>query len=126
MADYNPFDQRLRTDPYTVYRELRQEAPVYWSALMHVWVVTRFDDALAILRDHGRFSSERTRSTNPFVKQMEEFRNSSGPIGRTLTMLSVDPPAHTRMRNLVNKAFTPRVVDKMRPRIQEIARPDLC
>src|SRR5688500_1588581 len=52
---------------------------------------------------------------------MEEFRQASGPIGRTPTMLSLDPPAHTRMRNLVNKAFTPRVVERIRPHIEEIA-----
>jgi cytochrome P450 len=52
---------------------------------------------------------------------MEAFRQASGPAGRTPTMLSLDPPAHTRMRNLVNKAFTPRVVERMRPHIEEIA-----
>src|SRR3954463_15145146 len=121
MADYNPFDPRLRSNPYAVYKELREQAPVYWSEMMHVWVLTRFDDVLAVLRDHTRFSSERTRATNPFVQQMESFREASGPIGRTLTMLSIDPPAHTRMRNLVNKAFTPRVIEKIRPRLQQIA-----
>jgi pimeloyl-[acyl-carrier protein] synthase len=121
MADFNPFDPRLRSDPYTVYRELRQEAPVYWSPFLQMWMLTRFDDCLAVLRDHARFSSERTRAKNVFVQQMENYRQKAGPIGTTLTMLSSDPPAHTRMRNLVNKAFTPRSVEVIRPRIQEIA-----
>src|SRR3972149_4236748 len=121
MADFNPFDPRLRTNPYAVYKELREEAPVFWSPVMQIWVLTRYDDCLAVLRDHARFSSERTRATNRFVQQMEEYRQAAGPIGRTPTMLSLDPPAHTRMRNLVNKAFTPRVVERSRPRIQAIA-----
>jgi hypothetical protein len=121
MADFNPFDPRLRINPYPVYKELREESPVYWSDVMQLWILTRYDDVYAVLRDHARFSSERTRATNPFVKQMEAFRQASGPLGRAPTMLSLDPPAHTRMRNLVNKAFTPRVVERSRPRIQEIA-----
>ena len=120
MTDFNPFDPRLRSDPYAVYRELREASPVYWSEVMQVWMLTRFDDCLAVLRDHTRFSSERTRANNQFVKQMEAMREKSGPIGTTLTMLSTDPPAHTRMRNLVNKAFTPRSIEAIRPRIQEI------
>ncbi|HLF75880.1 MAG TPA: cytochrome P450 [Dehalococcoidia bacterium] len=121
MAEFNPFDPRLRSNPYAVYKELRDEAPVHWSEVMQLWVLTRYDDVLAVLRDHGRFSSERTRATNRFVKALEEYRNASGPIGRTPTMLSIDPPAHTRMRNLVNQAFTPRVVERIRPHIGEIA-----
>jgi len=121
VADFNPFDPNLRTDPYSVYRALREETPVYWSDLMQVWVLTRYDDVLTVLRDHARFSSERTRARNPMVQQMEAYRMASGPLGTAPTMLSLDPPAHTRMRNLVNKAFTPRVVERSRPRIQAIA-----
>ena len=115
MADFNPFDPRLRTNPYEVYRELREESPVYWSPFLQMWMLTRFDDCMAVLRDHSRFSSERLRADNVFVKQMEDYRMKSGPIGTTVTMLSSDPPAHTRMRNLVNKAFTPRSVEAIRP-----------
>ena len=118
---FNPFDPRLRTDPYEVFREMRESDPVHWSEAMQSWLLTRYDDVLAVLRDHTRFSSERSRATNPFVKQLEEFRQASGPAGRTPTMLSIDPPAHTRMRNLVNKAFTPRVVERIKPHIREIA-----
>ena len=119
--DFNPFDPRLRTNPYEVYRELRETDPVHWSQIMQTWLLTRYDDNLMVLRDHARFSSDRTRATNPFVKELEKFRQASGPAGRTPTMLSVDPPAHTRMRNLVNKAFTPRTVERVRPHIAEIA-----
>jgi cytochrome P450 len=121
MADFNPLDPRLRTNPYDVYRELREESPVFWQPLMQTWVLTRYDDNLAVLRDHASFSSERTRARNALVQQLESYRLSSGPLGTTPTMLSIDPPAHTRMRHLVNKAFTPRVVERIRPHIAEIA-----
>ncbi|MPZ49118.1 MAG: cytochrome P450 [Dehalococcoidia bacterium] len=121
MADFNPFDPRLRNDPYAVYKTLREESPVFWSEIMQTWMLTRYDDNFAVLRDQTRFSSDRTRASNRFVQQMEEFRQASGPVGRTPTMLSQDPPSHTRMRTLVTKAFTPRVVEKIRPHIKEIA-----
>ncbi len=121
MADFNPLDPRLRTDPYSIYQELRLEAPVYWQPLMQTWVLTTYQDNLEVLRDHAAFSSERTRAKNALVQQLESYRLSSGPLGTTPTMLSLDPPAHTRMRSLANKAFTPRVVERSRPHIQEIA-----
>jgi len=121
MADFNPLDPRLRSNPYDVYRELREQAPVFWQPLMQTWVLSRYDDNLAALRDHAAFSSERTRAKNALVQQLESYRLSSGPLGTTPTMLSIDPPAHTRMRHLVNKAFTPRVVERIRPHIAEIA-----
>jgi cytochrome P450 len=121
LADFNPLDPRLRTDPYSIYRELREAAPVFWQPLMQTWILTRYEDNLAVLRDHVSFSSERTRAKNALVQQLESYRLSSGPLGTTPTMLSVDPPAHTRMRSLANKAFTPRVIERSRPHIQEIA-----
>ncbi len=121
MADFNPLDPRLRSDPYSIYRELRQEAPVYWQPLMQTWVLTKYEDNLEVLRDHAAFSSERTRAKNALVQQLESYRLSSGPLGTTPTMLSLDPPAHTRIRSLANKAFTPRVVERSRPHIHEIA-----
>jgi cytochrome P450 len=121
MADFNPFDPRLRSDPYEVYRGLREEAPVFWSQMIQVWVLTRYDDIFEVLKDYRRFSSERTRANNPLVQQLENYRLSSGPLGTTPTMLSIDPPDHTRMRSLVSKAFTPRQVERVRPHMQEIA-----
>jgi hypothetical protein len=121
MAVFNPFDPRLRSDPYGVYRELREEAPVFWSEMMQVWLLTRYDDVFEALKDHRRYSSERTRATNPLVQQLESYRLSSGPLGTTPTMLSIDPPDHTRMRSLVSKAFTPRQVERVRPHMQAIA-----
>jgi cytochrome P450 len=121
MADFNPLDPRLRTDPYAIYRELREEAPIYWQPMMQTWILTRYQDNLDALRDHASFSSERTRAKNALVQQLESYRLSSGPLGTTPTMLSIDPPAHTRMRSLANQAFTPRVVERSKPHIQEIA-----
>src|SRR5687767_14197924 len=74
MVAFNPFDPRLRTDPYAVYRAQREESPVHWREAMQIWVLTRYDDIFAVLRDQARFSSDRTKATNPFVQELEAFR----------------------------------------------------
>ena len=120
MVDYNPLLPEVRADPYPTFARMREEDPVYWLPLIQGWLLTRYDDVLAVLRDHGRFSSDRRRSNHPLIVQVMAMEQGASPIFRTPTMLGADPPAHTRMRNLVNKAFTPRVVEQMRPHIQQI------
>jgi hypothetical protein len=120
MAEVSAFPAQLFQDPYPFYRLLRQAGPVAWLPPFQAWGVTGYEEVLAVLRDHGRFSSERGRARNRLAEQIEDMQRQVGPLARTQTMLNADPPAHTRMRNLVNKAFTPRAVEEMRPRIEAI------
>ena len=100
-------------NPYPLYARLRAEAPVCsvrWFVWLRAWLVTRYDDVLVVLKDE-RFSN-RFVSSIPFVPR---------PIERvTRNMLAADPPDHTRLRKLVNKAFTPRMVERLRDRIQQV------
>lgn len=110
----------FRADPYPTYARLRTHAPVHWSELGHAWILSRSADLDAALRD-PRFSSDRMHQLYAF----QEVMNALGGVGPAVqlfseTMLSVDPPDHTRLRSLVNKAFTPRSVEAMRARIQAI------
>jgi cytochrome P450 len=114
--EFNPFSPEFQADPYPVYRWLRAEDPVHYVELpglelMGLWLLTRHADVTAVLRDE-RFSAR---------KQLMSVVESSVAV-RPLTssMLVVDPPDHTRMRMLVTKAFTPRVIEGLRPRIQEL------
>ncbi|HXH22572.1 MAG TPA: cytochrome P450 [Dehalococcoidia bacterium] len=116
----NPFLAEFRTNPYPAYKMLREADRVMWQEMMQAWLVTGYDEVEAVLKDHGRFSSERQRAANRMVAQLMD-QQDQGIMRRTATMLSADPPNHTRMRTLVNKAFTPRAVEQMRPHIQEIA-----
>ncbi|MEE9608262.1 MAG: cytochrome P450, partial [Myxococcota bacterium] len=115
---YNPFLREFRDDPYPIYRRLRENAPVYRSPVFRAWICTRHEDVTRVLRDPN-FSSDRTSiETNWFQRALfsslrPEFIEA---IQRNLLML--DAPDHTRIRNLVNKAFTRRVVDGLRPRIE--------
>jgi cytochrome P450 len=102
-----------------MYRALREHSPVSWNPLMEVWVFTRYDDVVAVLND-SRFSADRRQARNRFSEMVAQREQEFGPFARTQTMLSSDPPNHTRLRRLVSKAFTPRAVENLRPRIQQI------
>lgn len=108
---FNPMDPQFIADPYPTYHRLRAEDPVHRSPL-GFWILTRYDDVVAALRD-PRLVKEPIAS---FVAA--RFGAVAPAIG--LSMLDRDPPDHTRLRGLVNKAFTPRVVDVLRPHIQQI------
>ena len=102
---YNPVSEEVARDPYAVYRRIRDSDPIHRMRLVDAWVLTRYEDADAVLRDHERFSAEHRR-----------FHD----VGLT-TMLDIDPPDHTRLRALVSRAFTPRSVRSWHGRVQAIA-----
>jgi len=118
-AEFNPFAPGMLADPYAMYRALREQAPIYRSEMMESWILTRYDDIDAVLTD-SRFSSDRTRAKTRFAQMIREQQEQYGPMSSAQTMLTSDPPDHTRLRRLVSKAFTPRAVENLRPRIQEI------
>ncbi|MCH8995266.1 MAG: cytochrome P450 [Chloroflexi bacterium] len=118
-VQYNPFTPEAQANPYPLYRQLREQDPVHRSELMDGWVLTRYDDVVAVLKD-ARFSANRRKARNRFAQQAVAMEEQAGPLARANTMLSSDPPDHTRLRGLVGKAFTLRVVETMRSHIQEI------
>jgi cytochrome P450 len=115
-------------DPYPLYQRLRQWPKVRRDPLLPVWVITGYDDVLAVLRD-PRFTVQRKQSRttgNSFsidVLPDGPVRRQLGVLAGVLAkkMIFLDPPEHTRVRNLMNQNFTPRACEVMRPRIQQIA-----
>ena len=114
-VQFNPYLPEVIADPYPLYHRLRAEDPVHLSPL-GLWVLTRYDDVVMVLRD-PRFGRG---GYGDFVRARFGESDRADQPGFALSMLFRDPPDHTRLRALVNKAFTPRVVESMRPRIQEI------
>jgi cytochrome P450 len=103
--DFNPFSPEVREDPYPTYAELRKHYPVYNVGPFAV--ISRYEDVLHVMKDPRLFSS--AGMGEPLV------------AGRpTQTVVNADPPDHTRLRNLVNRAFTSRMVASLEPRISEI------
>jgi cytochrome P450 len=113
QTEFNPFDPAVVADPYPYYRLMREQDPVHRNSSIRAWFLTRHADVNELLRDE-RFSSDRTQGE----RYLEPLAGRGRP-GRS--MLVVDPPDHTRLRNLVSKAFTPRMVEQLRPRIESIA-----
>jgi len=108
-----------RADPYPVYARMQQEDPVYFCGPLKCWLVTRYDDALACFRD-PRLSADRAggyaaRLPPPVVEHLAPLL---GNLSRWA--LLIDPPDHTRIRKLLNRAFTPRVVEGQRAAIAEL------
>ena len=116
---FNPFDPTWRADPYPFYRRLRAEAPVGQIPGIGIWYFTRYADCEAILRD-TRWSSDERNST--IYQQVMASRTEAvpAPLERLRPFLFLDPPDHTRLRGLVSTAFTPRVIERLRPRIEEL------
>ncbi len=110
-------DPAVLADPYPLYRRLREEDPVHWDPYLAAWVVTRYRDVLYVLQ---RFSADRTPTPEQLSAMGLEELN---PAARLMVrqMLFLDPPAHGRIRKLAAHAFTPRRVEHLRSRIQEIA-----
>ena len=102
------------SDPHTYYRRLREADPVHWNERWGGWVLTRYADVVAVLRDAERFSSDRMAFLARELSDDE--RVSLDPIFRILSrwMVFSDPPYHTRLRNLLNKPLTPKGVEKYR------------
>jgi len=109
---YNPFAKEVRENPYPYYAQLRREAPVHYLESLGLWTVARYDDVLATVRDHQSFSS----APMNFQSVREGFFGANSAI-----IIGADPPVHTRLRNLVNRGFTPRRIAALEPRVCEIA-----
>src|SRR5262245_58555967 len=109
--EFNPMDPEFIEDPYPTYHLLRSEDPVHHNPL-GFWVLTRYDDVVNALRD--------PRLTKEPIAAFVAARTGAPPPAGGLSMLDRDPPDHTRLRGLVNKAFTPRVVEKLRLDIENI------
>jgi pimeloyl-[acyl-carrier protein] synthase len=119
--DFNPFLPEVHDDPYPFYRQLRERDPVHPS-LPGLWLLTRYSDTSALLRDHHRFSNDSRNSdlVRMFMQMMGDRQPGLLEESTARSMLFVDPPDHTRLRNLVSKAFTARVIEAMRPHVQEV------
>jgi cytochrome P450 len=109
---FNPIDPATRRDPFAFYERGRREQPLYFHAGLprRVYSVFRYADVQAILRDWETWSSQFPPTILPDTEEAP-----------AASMLGSDPPRHTRLRSLVNKAFTPRIVQRLEPRMHQIA-----
>jgi cytochrome P450 len=108
MTSVNLFDPAIKPDPYPAYESVRDEGPVAFHDELPMAIVTGFEEATAVLNDPATFSSGAGRGMGPDL--------FGAPV-----MLFADPPDHGRLRGPVSKAFTPRTVAGLAPRIEQLA-----
>ncbi|MGH7965102.1 MAG: cytochrome P450, partial [Candidatus Binatia bacterium] len=111
--EYNPFLPEVQANPFPYYAYLREHAPVYQVPGVGFWAVSRYDDVLSIVKNPHLFSASILISAlmgdlNPWPPEVPP-------------MVALDPPDHTRLRKLVNRAFTPRRIASLEQHIREIA-----
>lgn len=123
LADFNPFDSATLQCPFPHYAQMREEQPVMLIESLGIYLVTRHDLVLGILRDPGTYSSMFGGASMPLPSDARAKMAAVMADGypRVPTMLTADMPDHTRYRRLVSKAFTPKVIAELEPVIRAIA-----
>jgi cytochrome P450 len=118
---FAPADIGFVADPYPAYAELREHAPVRYDEATDHWLVSRYDDVNALLRDRRLGRTYLHRATHAEMGHPDPPA-WHGPFWDLINagILDMEPPDHTRVRRLVAKAFTPRFVEGLRPRVQAI------
>ena len=122
-VEFNPFDPATMQCPFPHYAQMRAGAPVAFVPQMGMWFVTRHDLVLQVLRDTATFSSRFggpsiASAAGPADQRLKDVVAEGYP--RVSTMLTEDPPEHTRFRGLVSKAFTPKAVAALEPFVRRI------
>ncbi len=116
---YDLLSPSFFADPHPVFRRLRAEEPIHWHPQLNLWLLTRYEDVQAISRD-PRFSAERTAQYGNGVSEAMVPKLETWLRFVSHWMVFRDPPRHTVLRSLVAKAFTPQVIEGLRPAITEI------
>jgi cytochrome P450 len=112
-ASYDFFDAAVRDDPFPLFARLRRHDPVYRTDFGY-WYVSRYADASALLRDPR---------LGPGRGVPDSFGITDGPLHDLMTswLMALDGPAHTRVRRLISRSFTPRSVEALRPAVEEVS-----
>jgi pimeloyl-[acyl-carrier protein] synthase len=116
LSLYHLLEPEVLANPYPLFRRLRTEDPVHWDPFIHAWVVTRYADVITVLHDFSAYKPA------PPEKLAALGLSSLDPITKVTMkqMLFMDPPAHTRLRNLAAQVFTPYRMEMLRSHIKSI------
>ncbi len=114
-----PLDPAFARDPQPALDDLREREPVHHDTQFERWVLTRHDDVDALLRDRTLSVDPRKAKPGTYMHTILVL-NGAEDGTRQPSILFLDPPEHTKLRGIVSKAFTPKAIEEMRPRIQQI------
>jgi len=119
LHDFDPLGAGEIIDPYPALARARREVPVFYVPEYDVWWVTRYEDVKQVLQDPGTYSSAKFVELPPLPKEIEEGLPFGHPLKATL--ITLDPPVHTRVRKLAQKAFTPRQAERRAGEVRSLA-----
>lgn len=119
-AQYHPFVGPHVTEPHDFFARLRKEEPVTFSPMLNMWLISRYDDIAAVLRDPARFSNRDMLGSGTHLTDEAKAILAQGFDTRHV-LLGMDPPEHTRLRRLMNRGFTAQRINSMAPFIQKKA-----
>ncbi|WP_445168595.1 cytochrome P450 [Mycolicibacterium sp. Dal123E01] len=114
---FDPFSEDFFVSPYETYRRMREDAPVYYSQEYDFYALTRHDDVSAAFKDFETYSSA-------YGVDLGQVRK--GEVTKHGSIIAMDPPAHRRMRSLLNKVFTPRAIEAQRALVTELVEKHLA
>src|SRR5262249_25287110 len=109
---FDPYDYEIDANPHPIWRRMRDEAPLYRNDKYDFYALSRFDDVLAASTDAETYSS----AWGTVLEIMQDEPSTDGAM-----MIWLDPPAHTRMRKLVSRAFSPQRIAALEDEIRSIA-----
>jgi pimeloyl-[acyl-carrier protein] synthase len=119
VGPFNPWLAEHRQDPYPTWRRLRAESPVCYSRGLGAWILTRYDDCNAVLRDPN-FTTDRNQTGLVRALRFIGRKNLDFIALLDGNLLMLDGAEHRRLRGLVSKAFTPRRISGLRPQIEAL------
>ena len=122
-SPYNLITPAAQANPYPIYQQMQAEAPVYWHDAFNAWFITRYADVHTLLRHPAVITKAQMKDQARHLQMPEELREKMLTIGEFIShwLIVVPPEDHRRLRKLLNKGFTPKLVQALQPRIQTIA-----
>jgi cytochrome P450 len=118
---FDPTTPEQRENPFDVLALARREQPVFYAPALDLWVVTRHEDVLAVLKDHRTFSSTGALKSSSASLPREVLEVLAEGHPEMPYIIELDPPLHDRIRGLVTRAFTPRRIAELEPRVESIS-----
>ncbi|PTL85896.1 cytochrome P450 [Vitiosangium sp. GDMCC 1.1324] len=117
LERFDFFSPEVKNNPYPFFAEMREKAPVLWVERFQAYAITRYEDVAYALKNPALFSSE-----DILLAGRNREERSPLKLGSVSSLVTSDPPLHTRLRGLVSRAFTPKRISDLEPRVRELSR----
>ncbi|QRN92808.1 cytochrome P450 [Archangium violaceum] len=112
------FDPEVMNNPYPYFAEMREKAPLFWNERLQAHILSRYEDVTYVLKNPALFSSVDIRVAGKLPKERTQITE----LGSVSNLVTSDPPNHTRLRGLVSRAFIPKRISELEPRVRELSR----